>query len=162
MAALKDSHKHFIVQRLACYDTPSEVAQAVAEEFRVEIDRSQVAKYDPTGVASRGLGKKWKVLFWETRERFEAEMDQVPIAHRAYRMRELHKAYQEAKRKKNYPLAAQLLEQAAKERGEMFTNRRELTGAGGGPVQAEVTGFGALMQAMSGGGGEDEGGSDGS
>ena len=154
MAELKDQHRRYIVQRLACYDTPSEVAQAVAEDFGVEIDRRQVAKYDPTGVAGRNLAKKWRQLFEETRERFEAETDQVPIAQRAFRLRELHKAYQEAKRRKNYPLAAQLLEQAAKERGEMFTNRRELTGAGGGPVKTEVTGFGALMQAMS---GEDEG-----
>lgn len=160
MASLNDVHRRYIVQRLACYDTPSEVASAVAEDFGIEIDRSQVAKYDPTGVAGRTLGKKWVELFRETRERFEAEVDRVPIAHRSFRLRELHKAYQEAKRKKNLPLANQILEQAAKEVGEMFTNRKEISGPGGGPVQhQDVTGFGALMAAI--GQGEQEEGPNG-
>ena len=37
------------------------------------------------------------------------------------------------------PLVAQLLEQAAKETGGAFTNRRELTGKGGGPIASQIT-----------------------
>ena len=41
-----------------------------------------------------------------------------------------------AKAREQPELVAQLLEQAAKESGGAFTNRRELTGARGGPIQA--------------------------
>jgi hypothetical protein len=40
-----------------------------------------------------------------------------------------------ADRNGNVAMVAQLLEQAAKEVGGIFTNRRELTGKGGGPIQ---------------------------
>jgi hypothetical protein len=40
---------------------------------------------------------------------------------------------------KNLPLAATLYEQAAKEVGDAYTNRREITGKGGAALQAVVT-----------------------
>ncbi|MCT9272449.1 DUF2280 domain-containing protein [Acinetobacter baumannii] len=48
MATLKEPVKIFIVQSLACRDTPQEVAELVKQEFGVDIDRVQVATYDPT------------------------------------------------------------------------------------------------------------------
>jgi len=53
MATLTDAHKHFIVQALACWDSPTQVAEAVREEFGVDVPRGQVAQYDPTKVAGR-------------------------------------------------------------------------------------------------------------
>ncbi len=51
MAALKEQVKIFIVQALACMDTPQQVANAVKQEFNIEIDRKQVQLYDPTKAA---------------------------------------------------------------------------------------------------------------
>lgn len=48
MATLNDSVKQFIVQALACYDTPQQVSDTVKEEFGQEVPRQQVALYDPT------------------------------------------------------------------------------------------------------------------
>ena len=42
MAALKSEVKSFIVQALACFDTPSQVAEAVKNEFGVVLSRQQV------------------------------------------------------------------------------------------------------------------------
>ncbi|MDR8269558.1 DUF2280 domain-containing protein, partial [Acinetobacter baumannii] len=53
MATLKEPVKIFIVQSLACRDTPQEVAELVKQEFGVDIDRVQVATYDPTKVAGK-------------------------------------------------------------------------------------------------------------
>ena len=53
MATLKEPVKIFIVQSLACRDTPQEVADAVKQEFGIEIGRQQVAAYDPTKVRER-------------------------------------------------------------------------------------------------------------
>src|SRR5690606_13437474 len=135
MAKLSDEVKRFIVQALACYDTPQQVADAVKDEFGLEVPRSQVALYDPTKHAGRNLSEKYRVLFNDTRKTFRKEVAEIPIADQAYRLRQLQRMSQEAMRRKNIVLAASLLEQAAKEAGGMFSNYRRLehTGKGGGP-----------------------------
>lgn len=139
MARLNDAQKRYIVQALACYDTPAQVAEAVKEEFGLDVHRAQVAQYDPTKVSGQDLAKKWRDLFEETRKRFRAEVAEIPIADQAYRMRQLHRMVQQAMNRKNLVLAAALLEQAAKESGGMFTNKRELSGPGGGPIPTMPT-----------------------
>lgn len=136
MATLTDDVKRFIVQALACYDTPTQAAEAVSQEFGLKLERSQVALYDPTAVRGKNLSKKWRDLFDATRKQFLDEAASVPIAQQAFRLRSLNSLHQKAVGKGNAVLAAQLLEQAAKEIGGAFTNRRELSGKDGGPIQA--------------------------
>lgn len=135
MAKLTDPVKMAIVQALACFDTPSEVAAAVKEEFGISITRQQVAAYDPTKATCKGLAKKLRAVFEETRKAFLNDVATIPIAQQAFRLRALQREFERAKLRGNSALAAQLLEQAAKELGGAFTNRRELTGQGGGPIQ---------------------------
>lgn len=135
MAKLTEAVQRFIVQALACYDTPTQVAEAVKEEFGIEITRQQAASYDPTKALGRTLSRKWRDLFHETRERFRKEVAEIPIADQAFRLRQLHRMVQDAMKRKNMVLAAALLEQAAKETGGMFTNKRELSGPGGKPME---------------------------
>lgn len=135
MAKLTDPVKMAIVQALACFDTPSEVAAAVKEEFGISITRQQVAAYDPTKATCKGLAKKLRAVFEETRKAFLNDVATIPIAQQAFRLRALQREFERAKSRGNSALAAQLLEQAAKELGGAFTNRRELTGQGGGPIQ---------------------------
>lgn len=134
MATLTDAAKRFIVQALACYDTPTQVAEAVNEEFGFSLPRQQIAKYDPTKVSGAQLAQKWRDLFASTRERFRKEVSEIPIADQAYRLRTMQRLLDESIRRKNVVLASQLLEQAAKESGGMFTNKRELSGPNGGPI----------------------------
>lgn len=126
MAALKPEVKAFIVQQLACFDTPSQVVQAVKEEFGLEISRQQVESHDPTKVSGVALAPKWRALFEEARNRFKEETGDIPIANRAFRLRALHRMAIEAEKRRNYPLAASLMEQAAKEVGESYTNKQIL------------------------------------
>lgn len=138
MAKLSDSHKRFIVQALACWDPPSEVVGALQEEFGLDVHRSQVAQYDPTKVAGQKLAKKWVDLFEATRKRFRAEVAEIPIAEQAFRLRALGKIYERHLSRGNVVGAAAVLEQAAKEAGGAYTNRREHTGAGGGPIEQKT------------------------
>jgi hypothetical protein len=46
MAALKDDVKAFIVQALACFDKPSQVAASVKEQFRLDVTRQQVESFE--------------------------------------------------------------------------------------------------------------------
>ncbi|MDN5511144.1 DUF2280 domain-containing protein [Acinetobacter sp.] len=93
MAALKDPVKIFIVQSLACFETPQQVADAVKQQFKIEIERQQVALYDPTKYAGRNLSKKLKDLFEKTRENFRSNVYDIPLANKAVRLNELQKMY---------------------------------------------------------------------
>lgn len=137
MAALPDNIKVFVTQALACFDTPSRAAKAVREEFGVEVSPQACERYDPTKRAGATLSKKYREIFERTREEFLNDTSRIGIAHRAVRLRKLATAVDKAEERGNLPLMAQLLEQAAKEAGDAFTNRRrhEHTGEDGGPIE---------------------------
>lgn len=124
MAALSSEVKAFIVQALACFDTPSQVAEAVKREFNIDVSRQQVESHDPTKRCSKTLAKRWVEMFHDARKRFREETVDIPIANRAYRLRALGRMAEKAENMKNMALTAQLLEQAAKEVGDVYVNRR--------------------------------------
>jgi hypothetical protein len=103
MAVLRSEVKVFIVQALACFDTPSQVVAAVKTEFGIEITRQQCETHDPTKFAGQKLGKTWVDLF-------------------------------HAETMKNIGLAMQILEQAAKETGDIYVNRARKEEVGDQPV----------------------------
>ena len=133
MAALKEPVKIFIVQALACRDTPQEVADHVLQEFGIKIDRKQCQLYDPTKAAGKNLSKKFVELFHETREKFDAGLIDIPIAQKYYRLKQYQKHLE--KNARNTVMSLKILEQAAKDCGGQFTNKQEITGAGGGPIE---------------------------
>ncbi|WP_337238440.1 DUF2280 domain-containing protein [Citrobacter portucalensis] len=137
MAALKPDVKAFIIQSLACYDTPSQVVEAVQKEFGINITRQQTESHDPTKASGKTLAKKWVELFNATRERFQNEISDIPIANKAYRLRVLQRMSMTAENMKNIGMTAQLLEQAAKEVGEAYSNKQKLehSGPNGEPIQ---------------------------
>lgn len=136
MAALKPEVKAFIVQSVACFDTPSQVVESVLKEFGIQITRQQVEQNDPTKISGKGLAQKWVDLFNHTRDRFLNEISDIPIANKAYRLRVLQRMSTTAEGMKNLGMTAQLLEQAAKEVGDAYSNKQkvELTGKDGGPL----------------------------
>ncbi|POP43351.1 hypothetical protein CHU32_09735 [Superficieibacter electus] len=138
MAALKPEVKAFIVQQLACFDTPSQIVEAVQNEFSIQITRQHVASHDPTKAAGVSLAKKWVDLFNETRKRFQTELSDIPIANKAYRLRALDRMMAKAENMRNMALAASLMEQAAKEVGDAYTNKHKLehSGPNGGVIQS--------------------------
>ncbi|EOV4161901.1 DUF2280 domain-containing protein [Yersinia enterocolitica] len=137
MAALKPEVKAFIVQALACYDTPSQVVAQVKQEFNLTLTLQQVSSYDPTKAIAKNLGQKWIDLFNSTRTRFQTEISDIPIANKAYRLRALNRMAASTEKQKNFGMTAQLIEQAAKECGDAYTNKLkvESTGKDGGPIQ---------------------------
>jgi hypothetical protein len=132
MAKISDDVKAFIVTRLACYEPPSRVAAAVKLEFGIDMPRQHVQLYDPE--KGQKPAKRWCVLFEATRAKLLAGVDATPGAHIGVRVATLWRLCERAEASGNIPLAAALLEQIAKETGGLYTNRRELTGKGGGPI----------------------------
>lgn len=137
MATLKGEVKAFIVQSLACFDTPSQVVELVKKEFGLSITRQQVESHDPTKANGRWLAQKWVDMFNATRERFQNEISDIPIANKAYRLRVLDRMATRAEGMKNLALTAEIIEQAAKECGDAYTNKHkfEHSGPNGGAIQ---------------------------
>ena len=139
MAVLNTNVKAFIVRGLATYMTPSEVVDAVKQEFDgLEVTRQQVSKYDPDKASGINLSDKWKQLFVKQRKDFNDEINSIPIANKAYRLAMLDNMARDAFESKNRPLVAKLLEQAAKEVGEVFTNRHKVNHSSQGNVNSTI------------------------
>jgi hypothetical protein len=133
-----DEVKTRIVQSLACFDTPSQVAKAIKADFGVDISAQACEAYDPNKVAGQKLSERFRLLFAETRKAFLEDTSQIAISHRAVRLRALQRMSEKAENGGNMVLAASLLEQAAKEVGNAYTNRRELTGKDGKDLPAST------------------------
>ena len=132
MAALSEPVKIFIVQALACRDTPQEVVALVKQEYDIDVSRSQCQNYDPTKYSGRNLSKKFVDLFNETRKKFDEGLIDIPIANKHFRLRQYDKLL--AKNSKNAVMSLSILKQAAQDLGGQFTNRQEITGKNGEPL----------------------------
>jgi hypothetical protein len=135
---LTNEQQTFIIQCLARFKTPSETQELARINFDIEITRQSVETYDPTTHAGRNLRAKLQALFWEMREKFLEEIAAIDVSHKVVRLRELSELYHHAKKIKNYVVAAARLEQAAKEVGGIYTNKREHSGPNGGAIPLEV------------------------
>jgi hypothetical protein len=133
---MTDEIRVFVIQALASFDTPSQVVDAVKQEYGVHMTPQAVQAYDPTKYAGRKLKPKWRAIFEKARKAFVDDSSSIPIAHRSTRLRALQRMAAKAESKGNFPLAAQLHKQAAEEMGNAYTNRREVTGKDGKDLPA--------------------------
>jgi hypothetical protein len=139
MAALAENVKLRIVQALACFDTPSQVAKDIKAEFGIVVSPQQCELYDPNKRAGQKLSEKFRLIFAETRKTFLEDTSLIGVSHRAVRLRTLQRMIDRAESQGNLSLTAQLLEQVAKETGDAYTNRQKLehTGKDGGPIKTQ-------------------------
>ncbi|WP_063928045.1 DUF2280 domain-containing protein, partial [Enterobacter asburiae] len=100
--------------------------ESVKKEFGLTISRQQAEAHDPTKASSKGLAKKWIEMFHATRKRFLTETSDIPIANKSYRLRVLDRMATKTEGMKNFSLTAQLIEQAAKEVGEAYSNKQKV------------------------------------
>lgn len=110
MAKLTEPMKIFIVQSLACFETPQQVADSVKNNFKVEIERMQCANYDPTKPTGAKMSQKLKDLFYKTRKDFRTNVEDIPLANKAFHFKELQKMYDDWG--KNKMMKANVLKQA--------------------------------------------------
>lgn len=129
MAKLTEAQKRFIVEKLACYHPPTEVARMVLEEFGVEVSRQQVHYYDPTKYNGNTRVSEMRVAhFRAARNAFINDYESHGVAQETKRLQVLDTLLNRelAKPHANPKLILEILEQAAKERGGAFTNHRVL------------------------------------
>jgi hypothetical protein len=115
--------------------TPTEVAELIEEDLGIkDFTKQAVEKYDPTKFAGQKLSEDLKNLFWEEREAFKRDLSNIDVANRSFRIAELSRLYRKAKEDGKDVIAARHLEQAAKEEGGFFTNKRVHSGPNDGPI----------------------------
>ena len=122
MQILTDEIRTFIVKGLACFDTPSQVAEAVRIHFGVEITRQHAYAYDPR--ASQRMAPRWRALHAATRQAYLREVAEIGIAQKTVRLAMLDRMAHHALANNATTRAAGFLEQAAKECGGLYENRR--------------------------------------
>ncbi len=130
MAALEEHVKIFVTRCMARYMTPTETAAAVKEAYDIDITRQQAQSYDPLSAIGRDLSAELRAEFETERTRFRADIDAIPCADATYRLSRIQQVIDHHGR--NPKLVLEALEQAAKERGEAFTNKRVVGGVGEG------------------------------
>lgn len=86
------------------------------------------------------MPSKLKAVFEETRKSFLEDTSGIAISHKAVRLRALQRMAERAEEVGNIVAAMDLLEQAAKEVGDAYSNRRVLAheGKDGGPIQQQT------------------------
>lgn len=133
MAALRKEVKLFIVRSLAVFNTPEETARLVNEEYKnLNVSRQQCERYDPTKRAGKDLSDELKKEFEITREEFLGKPESIPIANLVVRLQRYENMFQASK---NNVLRLKIQEQAAKDIGRQYTNRQEITGKDGKPIE---------------------------
>ena len=106
-----------ILHGLGGFNTPSEVVDDIKRQHGLQLSRQSVERYDPTKAAGSTLSAGLKSVFWEARHRALADLQCIPIAHRAWRLRKLDAWAHECMARDDLALAMKLLEQAAREVG---------------------------------------------
>nr|WP_279052171.1 DUF2280 domain-containing protein [Acinetobacter tandoii] len=133
MATLRKEAKLFIVRSLAQFNTPEETARLVNEEYKnLNVSRQQCERYDPTKRAGKDLSEELKKEFEITRSEFLGKPESIPIANLVVRLQRYEDGYQSSK---NIVRRLKILEQAARDMGGQYTNKQEITGADGTPLQ---------------------------
>ncbi len=133
---LNDVHRAFLVEKLACFMSPKEAAEALSQEHGVTVAPQSAERYDPYKKAGSHIAPKWKSLFDHTRQAFLDHVEnQIPESNKAVRVQELAIAARHFKARGNYIAMANMLERIAKEMGNVHTNRREFTGKDRGPIK---------------------------
>lgn len=126
---LNDEQKTWIVTQWAMMVPIAQILKGFEEQFGAKISANQARDYNPVTARTRGKTVvKWKMLHDHIRHKFLTKIAEIPIANAAVRLHRLEQLCVGAMSKGNAPLAAEIIEQAAKEVGGLFTNKRELEG----------------------------------
>lgn len=130
---LTNEQKEWLVCHYACFWQTERVLDGFKDEFGFRPEPSVAIKYNLNGLTEDEIAQRRKTIWIDTHRRaraaFEESVRDIPIASPTFRVQQLNTMFEQAFARKNFMLASKLLEQAAKETGGLFTNKRELAGA---------------------------------
>ncbi len=136
MARLKKYEKAFIVRSLAQFMEPSQVVEAVKEDFKVDVSRQQVECYDPTKVAGADLSQEFIDMFNEARKEYiDQPLHNIIGANDIVQLQILSDLL--VSKKGNVVMSIKLIDQIQKIMKGHYEKKIEITGEGGGPIKTE-------------------------
>lgn len=115
---LKTDHKRFLVRCFARYFGATEARDALKLQYGIEVTVQTATLYNPESPACDGLRPDLQALFADERKRHLEDIDSIPIAHRAIRLRRLEDAYHLENKRGNTVGIRDTIEQARKESDE--------------------------------------------
>lgn len=136
MARITKKVKLFIVRMLAEFETPTQASKSVKEIFNLDVTPQQCEAYDPTKRIGQDLSQELRDKFFEYRRIANEELEAIPVANRRYRLQLLQNLVE--KYPDNPVFIPKWIEQAAKEMGNQYTNKQEITGKDGEALQTTV------------------------
>ena len=141
----------------ACFTPAKEVAEALKEEFGLDLQPFQLYPWDADRPAGKDLPEEYVALFRETRAKYRESVQDVAIANRVWRMKEYQKMYDRATgelthksngkhdpKLKNDNFALKILEQVAKETGGTYSRMIQVdhqhthAGVNGTPLAPQI------------------------
>lgn len=125
MAKLTEHQKLFVIKALAEYNSYGDVNDMLNEHYGFTLPIQNISRYDPTKPSGSPMTLKLKEYFYKCRKDFEEDFSAIPIANPSYRLAELQKLFQKAKRSGNIVMCSNLLEQAAKEAYKVYSRSAE-------------------------------------
>jgi hypothetical protein len=125
---LNEEQRRFCVLAFARFLTPQQTADELKEFYGVSVTRQCVATYSPK--LNPKISERWRAIFDAERKRFVEEVDNIAIAHLSYRLEMLDQIVQKAMASGDSATALAALEQAAKDKGGIFTNTRQVHATG--------------------------------
>ena len=123
--ALPSEVKEYIVTQLAGFSAPFEIQEQVKEIFGVDVTKQHIQYYNPHSYTGKTLISKYLELFNVRREIFLNQVQDIPIANVAVRLKRLENSWIQLIAKKNYIAANAVLEQAAKEASGFYSPRSQ-------------------------------------
>ena len=135
---LTDEQKAYVVRRLAEYDKPVAIAQALQELFGVTISHQAIEHYDPERPAGHDLAKQWRTVFRKARKAFIARTADVGMMYKPVRMKLRERMVMHEWEAGRCKAANEILDSIAKEAGVTFGGKHGMFG-GGVPLTATVT-----------------------
>lgn len=136
MARLKKEVKLYIVQSLAVFNTPTEVAKDIKEIYGIELKPQNIEGYDPTKRAGKDLSEEFKKEFEETRKDFLEKPLNIPASNDAVQLKVLDGLLW--RNKGNAVMAVKIIDQIQKIMNDHYSKRIEITGANGCAIKTET------------------------
>ena len=78
---LTTAQQEYVVERLAAFDSPLEVARSVRDKYGISITRNSIRRYDPTRYPE--CAARWKELFYAARHAMLRNKGQAAALDRA-------------------------------------------------------------------------------
>lgn len=123
MGELTEELKTELVLRLARFERPADCARWLKGEHDITCELSHIVQYDASKPSFK-MAEKWRTIFDAARDAYLYEVSRVPIAQQGFRLNTLNDMLRDALQAKNRGQALNILEQAAKEVGGLFSNVR--------------------------------------